>query len=148
MEQRKDLGKFFKLAVSNCCNYAAHFNHKRHACMINSVCLLNDNEYCQYFADNILGYGPFKHLIDEWDLIFPFPGFKAKPEKEIVVEVAELSEPYKHIIPKVCIQCTKKFKPTSNRQTRCSVCSKENRKKLVSKAVRKHKKSRDKTGHG
>jgi hypothetical protein len=42
--------------------------------------------------------------------------------------------------------CGKKFSPTSNRQTRCPVCSKTNRKSLVAKAVRKcnfKKKDRD-----
>jgi hypothetical protein len=123
---------FFRFAKQNCCNYSAMGPLKKaNYCWLEpveskSVCLLAVGKSCRWFVGAVLPLD--KDLQTEWERLrlvrsdpSPLPG-----------------------VYQIC-QCGKRFKAGSNRQLRCSECSRITRREYLRKAKRKGRAERGMT---
>lgn len=134
--------EFFKHAKSNCAHFQQTVIHHKD-CVRTNYCWLQSKTCemhpdvdlgCFYFVNVVLPLN--KTLQAKWRVENPIMGSFTPVEIKLACVKAN-SKPKGF---KVC-SCGSEFEINSPRQTRCPSCSKLHRKVLVSKAVRKHKKS-------
>jgi len=134
---RPELRRFFRMAKSDCCNYLENgpsgikqFCY-REPVKTNHQCLFVHDLKCSWFTDAVIRSADNRKHLPAWDAMWSAPD-------EDQVEEAPAVEKQPIEMMKRC-ECGVRFKPRSNRQTRCDECAERERKILARERVRKHR---------
>ena len=132
--------ELFRIAKKQCANYGAvgSYGNKDFCYPGPHSCVLKRGEFCLYFSQAVIGYGPLKRagLQDKWQDFW-----RQQKTLEIDQQAGLVVKP--RVSGLVC-RCGKAFVPTGRRQRQCPECrlrTEAEQKKLAVRKLRQRKRS-------